>query len=363
MSDVATSKLEELRSQINQVDDSIQALLQQRAQLALDVATAKKLAQKNPDFYRPEREAQLLSDKLDNYQGLLPKNDLAMIFRHIMSACRGLQQEINIAFLGPLGTFSHAATQQHFGSAINFSPVESIEKVFQAVQADQAHYGVVPVENSTDGVITLTLDLLIKYSLNICGEIILPVHQHLLRSSDDQQDITAIYSHQQSFQQCKQWLDKYYPDIERIVVSSNAKAAKIASENLGVAAIAGDIAADYYNLVKQEANIADNPKNTTRFFVIGKQKLNESGQDKTSLVVTTPHQPGALINLMQPFAEQGVNVTFIQSRPYQHQNWCYIFFVELEGHQNDDNFQQALQELAKKPIMYNVLGSYPKAIG
>lgn len=359
---MSDNALDVARKKIDAIDKQILELVNQRAEVAMDVAKAKREMSDDPVFYRPEREAQVLRKKREDYSGLLDPDDVVQIYRAIMTACLALQQRQRIAFLGPLGTFSHAAVRKQFGHGVELIPQDNFSDVFRVVSAGEAFYGVLPIENSSAGVVNAVVDLLIDSALQICGEVVLPVRQHFLRSANADPEINVIYSHQQSLGQCKQWLDEHYPHVERVATSSNAKAAMLAKADPHAAAIAGDLAAEHFSLERVHANIHDQQNNTTRFIIIGKQPVAASGHDKTSLVITTPHTPGALLELMQPFAEHDVNITLIESRPYQHQNWSYLFFIDIEGHRDDENVKQALAKIAEQPIMYNLLGSYPRSL-
>lgn len=360
---MSDSKLDlaKVRRQIDDIDKQIYHLISQRGNIAKQVGEIKK-QHDDPIFYRPEREAQVLRRITEDNDSVLDDHSVAQIFRDIMTACLAVQKKMTIAYLGPQGTFSQQAAEKHFGRAVTKLSSPTIDRVFREVKAGNAHYGVVPIENSTNGIVNLTLDALMESSLTICGEIEIPIHQHLLSQQPDKTQITKIYSHEQSLAQCRDWLDSSMPNVERIAVSSNGEAARLATLEPTAAAIAGDIAADTYELGKVTQNIENNPQNTTRFLIIGKQKTASSGRDKTSLLIATPHSPGSLIDLIQPFTENNINLTLIESRPYQQRNWSYLFFIDIEGHHDDDDVQKALALLGSKPIMLTVLGSYPRAL-
>ncbi len=353
--------LQNIREKIDVLDKDICDLIEARANLALEVSKIKANAS-DPLYYRPEREAEILRRIMHDYHGVLNKEDVARIFQEIMRVCLALQQQQKIAFLGPIGTFSHACALRHFGQQIDILPLDTLEEVFASIENDEAHYGLIPFENSIAGVVTPALDLLINSSLFICGEHILPVHQNLLRNPEDKEQITRIYSHSHSFEQCKEWLNVHLPNAQRIAVKSNAAGAQIAQTEKGVACIAGELAANIYKLETIKAKIETNNHNATRFLVLGKQKVRPSGKDKTSLLFATPHTPGALIELILPFHECGVNLTAITSRPFKSRNWSYVFFIDIEGHQEDDNVKNALKQLEGRAGMVTVLGSYPVAI-
>ncbi len=362
-----TQSLDDIRKRIDAVDAEIQRLISERATLAQAVAQVKQAtpadaaeAEEEVKYYRPEREAQVLRKVLERNQGPLPGEEMARLFREIMSACLALEQPLSVAFLGPEGTFTQAAALKHFGHSVRTQPMAAIDEVFREVEAGSAHFGVVPVENSTEGVINHTLDMFMRSTLSICGEVELRIHHHLLGRA--RQNIRKIYSHQQSLAQCREWLDSHLPDVERVAVSSNAEAARRAAEEEGTAAIAGEVAAEIYGLPILEAKIEDNPDNTTRFLVIGRQPTPPSGEDKTSLLVSTPNRPGALYRMLAPFERNGISMTRIESRPSRLANWEYVFFIDINGHAEEPRVAKALQDLRDESPMFKVLGSYPKAV-
>lgn len=354
-------ELQQLRDQIDNLDLQLQDLINQRAEIALQVGKIKRATDENPVFYRPEREASILQTIIERNKGPLKDTQIRDIFRDVLTACLTLQQPIKVACLGPEGTYSQAAVFKHFGIETSTLVVSSIERVFREIEGGIADYGVVPIENSTAGVINTTLDALINSPLNICGEIVLPIHLHLLSSQENTGEIKKIFGHEQVFLQCDKWLNDHYPDIDAVTVSSNAQAAKMALKDIKSAAIAGDLAREFYSLKMLASNIEDNPHNETRFIILGKQKVSICGADKTSLLISTPHTPGSLIDLMKPFADNGVNISQIASRPYRDKRWSYLFFIDIDGHQDDLPIKNALDELNKKSVMLHVLGSYPKA--
>lgn len=355
-------QLKALRNQIDSIDEQILSLISERARCAQQVAEVKKAEGGPLVYYRPEREAQVLRAIMDKNKGPIADEDVARLFREIMSVCLALEQPIRVAFLGPEGTFTQAAVLKHFGQAVVCMPHGSIGEVFREVEADEADYGIVPVENSTEGVINHTLDSFIRSPLNICGEVELRIHHHLLRAPDAEGEFEKIYSHQQSLAQCRNWLDTRYPNVVRIAVSSNAEAARRAQLEPNAAAIAGDMAADIYQLEKLASNIEDEPDNTTRFLVIGKHSLPPSGHDKTTLLVSAQNQPGSLYQILEPFAKSKVSMTRIESRPSRHGMWEYVFFIDIEGHCGEQQIKDMLDELRKKTILMKSLGSYPKAV-
>jgi len=355
-------RLNEIRERIDRLDEQIQRLINQRASAAQEVAQIKLAEDPNARFYRPEREAEVLQRVKGRNEGPLDDEEMARLFREIMSACLALEQRLDIAFLGPEGTFTQAAALKHFGHAVLTTPLGSIADVFREVEAGSCHYGVVPVENSTEGVISYTLDMFLNSPLKICGEVMLRINHHLLAQEGDLAQIETIYSHQQSFAQCRGWLDRHLPHAERIAVGSNAEAAKRAKKQLRSAAIAGETAAEIYGLGFVARNIEDEPGNTTRFLVVGKKDAAPSGNDKTSLLLATRNEAGALYKMLSPMAQYGISMTRIESRPSRRGMWDYVFFVDVEGHREDERVKSALAELERQARLFKVLGSYPCAL-
>jgi chorismate mutase/prephenate dehydratase len=356
MSDIS---LDQLRDRIDELDEKIQACLNERAACAQQVAEAK---QSNDDrvFYRPEREAEILRRVRERNKGPLSDDEVVRLFREIMSACLALEQPLAVAYLGPEGTYTQAAAQKHFGHSAGLKPLAAIDEIFREVEAGSADYGIVPVENSTEGAINHTLDMFIRSPLKICGDVELQIHHQLLASADSLDQISNVRAHQQALAQCREWLDANLPGVERVAVSSNAEAARLAHGDASIAAIAGDAAAEMYGLNILASNIEDDPNNTTRFLVIGRQEVGPSGNDKTSLMVAVHNQAGALYSLLEPIARHGVSMTKIESRPSRISKWDYVFFVDVEGHVEDENVAAAIQELASQASLFKVLGSYPR---
>ncbi len=355
--------LQQIREDIDAVDQQIQLLLNQRARLAESVAKAKFAQEKDPLFYRPEREAQVLRKVMARNQGPLSDLTMARLFREIMSACLALEAPQSIAFLGPEGTFTQSAALKHFGQEALVRPLATIDEVFREVEAGSAHYGVVPVENSSEGVVNHTLDCFKSSQLNVIGEVELPIHHQFLVSSNTRKDsIKQIYAHQQTLAQCRKWLDAHYPSIERIAVNSNAEAARRIRNEWHSAAIASDIAAQLYDLEILHPSIEDNPENTTRFLVIGREQVPASGQDKTSLLISAHDRAGALVDILTPFAKHNITLTSIETRPALPEKWAYVFFIDLEGHQDQANVAEALAEIRPSVKELRVLGSYPMAV-
>lgn len=351
-------KLQQHRAAIDAIDDEMLKLVNARAQHAQAIGALKGGAL----VYRPEREAQVLRRVKENNPGPLSGESVARLFREIMSACLALEKPLKVAYLGPEGTFTQAAAIKHFGHAANTEPCASIDEVFRNVEAGTVDYGVVPVENSTGGAVGTTLDLLLEAPLKVCGEVDLRVHQFLLRKPGAKIKAVKVYSHAQSLAQCHEWLNLHLPGAERIPVVSNAKAAQLAGEDENTAAIAGEAAAEVYGLEKVAQNIEDEPNNTTRFLVIAQHDAAPSGRDKTSLVLSSNNFPGAVYELLAPFAHFGVSMSKLESRPSRTGLWEYMFFVDVEGHQQDEKVAQALAELRDKAAFLKVLGSYPAAV-
>jgi chorismate mutase/prephenate dehydratase len=358
---MSEDKLKAVRDRIDVLDEQIQALINERAACAQAVAALKNGGDA-ASFYRPEREAKILRKILARNSGPLSGEEMARLFREIMSACLALEQPLRIAYLGPEGTFTQAAALKHFGHSVSTDSHLTIDEVFREVEAGACHYGVVPVENSTEGVITHTLDMFLNSPLKITGEVQLRVHHNLLSTLDDLGAVRRVYSHQQSLAQCRGWLDEHLAGVERIAVSSNAEAARLAAQDKEAAAIASLEAANIYGLRVLVANIEDEPDNTTRFLVIGRDPVPPSGKDKTSLLLSASNKPGALHSLLSPLAQHGISMTRVESRPSRRGVWEYVFFVDIEGHAADTQVAQALDELRAEAAMLKVLGSYPRAI-
>ena len=356
------SELQKLRDKIDETDNKLLTLINERARLATVVAEIKRAEAEHVEYYRPEREAQVLTEIIKNNPGPLDDLEAARLFREIMSACLALEQKLEVAFLGPPATFTQAAALKHFGHAVNTIPQTSIADVFRKVESGACHYGVVPVENSTEGAINQTLDLLISSSLKICGEVQLRIHHNLLSHVKTLTEIKRVYSHEQSLAQCRSWLDKNLPMVERTAVSSNAEAAMAAEKDPTSAAIAGTIAAEYYKLPLLEKNIEDEPDNTTRFLIIGQNIVRASGKDKSSILFANANVPGALQKSLACFAKNDINMSHIESRPSSHGMWEYVFFVDVDGHIDDSLMQKVLEDLKHHTLMLKVLGSYPIAV-
>jgi chorismate mutase/prephenate dehydratase len=352
------------RARIDAVDEKIHALINERAKLAQVVGASKTRAGQTADFYMPEREAQVLRMARERNQGPLRDEEVLRLFREIMSACLAQQEPLKVAFLGPEGTFTQTAVLTHFGHSVRALPLASIDEVFHEVEAANADFGVVPIENSTEGTVNHTLDRFLSSPLKICGEVELRIHQFLMGRMTSLERIARVCSHQQSLAQCRSWLQDHLPDVERIGVASNAEAARRARDEDGTAAIAGQTAAEVYNLEVLATDIEDRPDNTTRFLVLGRKLFEPSGEDRTTLLVSVSHgqAPGALFRLLEPLARHRVSMTRIESRPSRRRKWDYVFFIDLEGHCADKPVAQALAALKRRASLFRILGSYPRAL-
>lgn len=355
-------KLQKIRERIDSLDEQIQDLINQRASAAQEVAQVKTASGGDTFFYRPEREAMVLSSIKERNQGPIADEDMTRLFREIMSACLALEQPMRIAFLGPEGTFTQSAALKHFGHSVETVALASIPDIFREVESGACHYGVVPVENSTEGMISHTLDMFINSGLQICGEVSLRIHHHLMSSEKDLSAIKKVYSHQQSLAQCRLWLDRNLQQAEQQPVGSNAEAARLASSEANSAAIAGEMAAEIYELDYLAESIEDEPDNTTRFLVIGRQSVTMSGKDKTTLLLSARNVAGSLSALLSPLADNNISMTRIESRPSRRGTWDYVFFVDIEGHRDNPEVAKALGELKADASLFKILGSYPMAV-
>ncbi|MEA5097159.1 MAG: prephenate dehydratase [Burkholderiaceae bacterium] len=346
-----------LRDQIDAIDAQLLDLLSRRARIAQQVGHVK--AKTNAPVFRPEREAQVLQSVAERNAGPLADADVQAIFREIMSACRALERRVTVAYLGPAGTYSEQAVYQHFGSAIEALPCASIDEVFRAAEAGTADFGVVPIENSTEGAINRTLDLLLQTPLTISGELSIPVHHCLMTKSGTMDGIRSICAHAQALAQCQVWLTQHYPTIERHAVASNSEAARMAADDSSVAAVASEMAGEKYHLQVVNAHIQDDPRNRTRFAVIGRFQTVPSGNDQTSLVLSVKNQAGAVYLMLEPLAKYGVSMTRFESRPARTGSWEYNFFIDVEGHAQDEKVARALAELKDRAAFFKLLGAYP----
>ena len=358
---MAKKTLDELRVEIDALDKEIQSLIGARAELASAVAEVKKASEDQSVFYRPEREAQVLRKIIDRNDNLLKDKDMAHIFREIMSACLALEQPLNIAYLGPEGTFTQEAALKHFGHAVSTLDCGSIDEIFHQVEKGNAHYGVVPIENSSNGVIGGTVDMLYSQGLKICGEVEISI-QHQLMMADQSQEIKAIYAHQQALDQCQRWLSNHYPNADLKPVASNALAARLVKDEPHAAAIASEAALSLYVLERVAKNIEDKTGNVTRFLVLANEEVAPSGKDKTSILVVTKHESGALLDLLAPFKEQDINILQLARHPIPGVKWEYLFLIDIEGHQQDQHLKTALEKVAERVLKVDILGSYPVAV-
>jgi chorismate mutase/prephenate dehydratase len=316
------------------------------------------------EFYRPEREAQVLRGVVERNKGPLRDEEMVRLFRELMSACLAQEEPLKIAYLGPEGTFTQSAVTKHFGHSVRALSVPTIDEVFHEVESGVADFGIAPVENSTEGAVNHTLDMFLTSPLKICGEVELRIRQHLMGRMKDIGQIKRVCSHSQSFAQCRGWLAQYLPDVEKVTVSSNAEAARRARDEDGTAALAGDSAAEVYDLGILFSNVEDQGDNTTRFLVIGRKMFPPSGQDKTSLLLsaTGTEGPGVLMRLLDPLARHGISMTRIESRPSRRRKWDYVFFVDIDGHADEEPAKTALDEVRTQAELFRVLGAYPKAV-
>lgn len=356
--------LSAVRKEIDSIDQQIQELLNARASVALKVAEVKLAEAKGKpvDFYRPEREAKILKEVARRNEGPMHDKAVQRIFREIISASLALEEPMKVAYLGPEGSYTHAAADRHFGHAVETVPEEDIAGIFQSVESGRARFGVVPVENSTEGAVNLTLDLLTQTSLRVCGEHNLRVKHCLLSQLSSLEEITAVHAHPQALAQCQHWLNAHLPNIKRVSESSNAAAASLARQKPTIAAIASETAAELYSLQSLRSGIEDEKNNTTRFLIIGDQDVPPSGNDATFMMFAAPHRPGGLRQLLQPLEDAGVSMTRIESRPAKSALWEYVFFIDVDGHQNDATLSPVLAGLREQAPLLKVLGSYPRAL-
>lgn len=347
-----------LREEIDRIDDRMLELLNQRADLAIEIGRAK--AKRNLEFYSSEREREIFERLAAKNSGPFPNEALRAVFREIMSASLSLEKPLKISFLGPRATFTHLACLQYFGRSTHFIPEKNIRSVFEGVERERVDYGVIPIENSTEGVIAHTLDLFMECEVRISKEIMIEISLDLLSRSERLADIRRVYSHPHAIAQCRKWLEDHLEGAEIIDVPSTAKAAEIVSTEPHSGAVASSYAAKLYDLNVLEKRIQDMPHNYTRFLVIGKKDEAPTGRDKTSLMFSLKDNVGALYNALRPFAEHGVNLTKIESRPHKGKAWDYIFFLDLEGHKSDAKLVAALDAFKEACSDLKLLGSYPQ---
>lgn len=352
--------LEDIRRKIDAIDSQLLDLLSTRADLVHEVGVVKKM--QGLQIYAPEREDALLRKLLEKNSGRLPEKSIRAIYREIMSAALALEDDLKIAYLGPEGTWTHQAAIKKFGHSITYSPQPNFADVFDQVARRKADYGVVPIENSTEGAVSHTLDLFVDSPLHICAQILLRI-EHCLMSAIPREKIKTLYSHPQVFGQCRNWLLKHFPEADLVEVSSTTKAAKLANEyaDQGAAALGGALAAEFNQLEILESGIQDRATNTTRFLVIGEKTCPPTGRDRTSILFSIQDKPGALVSALQSFEQCKINMSKIESRPSKQKDWEYIFYVDLGGHCEDQPVMQALEELRRHCSLVKLLGSYPDA--
>jgi len=351
-------RIKDLRQKIDRVDEQILRLLNERAEIVLEVGKMKSEARSN--FYDPKRESEVLQRLTSRNTGPFPGHAISPVFHEIISACRSLEVKLDVVYLGPEATNTHMACLDRFGSSIRAVPKDNIPDVFEAVERGEASYGVVPIENTTEGSVSRTLDMLIELEVKISGELVMRISHDLLSLSGKPEDILKIYSHPQALGQCRKWLRKNYPSIPLIETASTAKAARLAAEDSKAAAIAGSLAARLYGLRVVRSQIEDYFHNYTRFLVLGRQNAGRSGKDKTSILFSISHAPGTLNEVLKHFSERGINLTKIESRPVRDRAWEYVFFIDFEGHVKDEPITELVAELGKKTSFLKVLGSYPQ---
>lgn len=350
-------ELEKLRKKINEIDNEILNLLNKRSEIVIEIAHIKR--NEKAKFYSPEREREILERLTSLNKGLFPNETLKVIFREILSASLSLEEPLKVACLGPLATFTHMAALRHFGSSAHFVPVESIKDVFDAVETGKTEFGVVPIENSNEGVISYTLDLFMDCELKVSAEVMLEITHNLLSKSGDKTKIRKVYSFSPATAQCRRWLQLNLPGMQIIEATSTANAAELASRDDEAAAIASDLAAKVYNLRFAEKNIEDSKHNFTRFLVISKESPKRSGKDKTSIMFSLKDKPGSLYSSLEPFKKAKINLTKIESRPSKRKAWEYIFFVDMVGHIDDRKLKKVIEDVKDNCLYLKILGSYP----
>jgi len=351
--------LHDLRKEIDRLDQQVLELLTKRAEIALEIGKHKQRAKKS--FFTPEREHQVLNRLTSANKGPLPNTALRAIYREIISASRSLEKPLTVAYWGPPATNTHMASIQKFGSSCSFMPMDTIPDVFSEVERERADYGVVPIENSTEGVINHTLDTFLASKLKICSEVYLPITHNLLSQASSLSEIKRVYSIPTATAQCRNWLRANLPDVEILDVSTTARGAQLCAEEPASAAIATSLAAEIYGLKLLAEHIEDNPQNRTRFLVVGYNEPAPSGRDKTSVMFSVPHKAGSLFRAMSAFEKYDINLTMIESRPTKLTPWEYVFFIDCQGHIKDQSVQKALAALKEYTLFVTVLGSYPEA--
>jgi chorismate mutase / prephenate dehydratase len=360
----SAGELRTLRAAIDAVDEQLHGLLNERARLAQRAGISKHRDGHTVDFYRPEREAEVLRRALERNPGPLRNEEIVRLFREIMSACLAQEEPLKVAFLGPEGTFTQQAVLKHFGHSVRALALPTVDEVFQEVEAGNADFGIVAIENSSEGTITNTLDRFLTSPLHICGEVELRIHHCLMGKMDALARVLRVCSHSQALAQCRGWLDEHLPEVERVPVASNAEGARRARDEQGTAAIAGETAAEVYGLNLLVRDIEDRADNATRFLVLGRKLLRPSGADRSTLLVSIgdTRSPGALHRLLEPLARYGISMTRIESRPSRRRKWDYVFFIDIEGHAEEPRVRKALAALRRRASLFRVLGSYPRSV-
>lgn len=351
--------INDLRKEIDSIDQQVLALLNKRAEVALEIGKQKQTT--NKSFFAPERERQVFSKLTSANNGPLPNAAIRAIYREIISASRALEKPLTVAYWGPPATNTHMASIQKFGSSCSFVPMGAIPDVFSEVERQRADYGVVPIENSTEGAVNHTLDTFLATSMKICSEVYLPITHNLLSTAESLDQVKRIYSIPVATAQCRNWLQAHLPDIEIVDVSTTAKGAQMCSSEPSSAAIATSLAAEVYGLSLLAEHIEDNPQNRTRFLVVGYSEPGPSGKDKTSVMFSVSHKSGSLFRAMSAFEKYDINLMMIESRPTKLTPWEYVFFVDVQGHIKDTAVQKALAALSEHTLFVTVLGSYPEA--
>jgi len=353
-------ELARLRGAIDEIDKEVLRLVSQRACHAQAIGDIKKKAGQL-SFWNPEREAEVLQKVEAANPGPLPGRFLRHWYLELMSACLALEKPLRVAYFGPEGSYTHTAALKYFGSSVEAVSEVSIAEVFRKTECQEVDFGVVPVENSTEGFVNHTLDMFLQSPLSIGGETLLRIHHHLLCKEAGLKNIARIYAHPQALAQCRRWLERHVPWAECVAASNNAEAVRIAASEAKAAAIAGESAARLYGLPMLASHLEDEPNNTTRFLVLGNQQRAPTGQDKTSLLSLTLDEPGTLLRLLAPLAKNGISMSKIESRPSKRGLWNYVFFLDIEGHKEEPLIAEALEEMKKASILFKVLGSYPQA--
>jgi chorismate mutase/prephenate dehydratase len=356
---MSMDKIHELRKKIDGIDDKLLDLLNERARVVIEIGNIKKTGKM--EFHSPSREREIIERLTAHNNGPLPQDTLKAVFREIMSSSLSLERPLKIAYLGPRATFTHMAGMQQFGLAAQYVPVENIKDVFSEVERGRADYGVVPIENTTSGAVSYTLDMFIDSDLKIAAEIMLEVSQHLMNKSGKLGDIKKIYTIPPAAAQCRQWLEKNLPGVPVLDASSTAAAAEMAVDDPAAGAIASEMAAVLYGLQIAGKKIEDNSSNITRFLVIAPKSPGKTGRDKTSIMFSIKDKVGALYSMLSPFAESGINLNRLDARPSGRKVWDYVFFLDMEGHIQDEKVARAIESLRKDSMFLKVLGSYPKS--